>query len=166
MWNIDGANWTLPCDVSRSAKIQSSDISGTLLDKSYFNDVLGTYMQYNITVAVPFGMEQEYNELYEIITAPVDGHEFILPYAGGNIAITGRVEEIRDDYVETDSGIHWRGIRFNVIANHPSKSMDLDEVITRGVTPLPDESDIDVGSAYVYETNGWELMARAEDSSY
>lgn len=166
MWSIDGTDWSLPCDVARKAEIRSSEISGVLLDKSYFNDVIGTYMEYSITVAVPFGMEQEYNELYEIITDPVDGHQFVLPYAGGNISITGRVEQISDDYVETDSGTHWKGITFDIISNHPSKSMELEEVISRGVTPLPDESDVSVGSAYAYEANGWEEMAKAEDNTY
>lgn len=166
MWSVDGTSWDLPCDVSRVANVESSEISGMMLDKSYFNDVIGTFMEYDIKVAVPFGMESEYNELYEILTDPVDGHEFVLPYANGNISVTGRVDDVSDDYVETDSGIHWKGINFRIKANHPSKSMDLDEVIARGVTPLPDESDVDVGSAYTYEANGWELMGKAEENTY
>ena len=145
----------------------ASDISGMLLDKSYFNDVIGTYMRYDVKVAVPFGMESEWNSMYETITQPIDGHQFVLPYANGVVTVTGRVQDIKDVYVRLqDNKLHWRGISFSIIANHPTKQYTLSEILTIGAAPLPDASDVNVGDVYEYTANGWETIADGADTFY
>lgn len=167
MWSIDGSQWDIPCRVERTSEMASSEISGMLLDKSYFNDVIGTYMKYQVAIAVPFGMEEDYAALYDVLTEPVDGHEFILPYSGGVLTITGRIASIGDTYVRLPGNkAHWRKTTFEIIANHPSREMTLDEVLTRGVAPLPDASDIDVGSTYTYTSEGWETLPSGDDNYY
>lgn len=167
MWSIDGIEWEIPCTIERVAEMQESDISGMMLDKHYFNDVIGTFLKYSLKLEVPFGMEQEYAELYELLTEPVDGHSFVLPYAGGVLEVTGRVGNMKDVFMRLkDGSIHWRGISFDITANHPSKTMSLEEVLTRGATPLPDESDIKVGETYVFEIGGWNEITSAEDNYY
>ena len=39
MFTVDGVQWSIPCDISRSMRIQDSDISGQLLNGQYFHDV-------------------------------------------------------------------------------------------------------------------------------
>lgn len=165
-WSIDGIEWEIPCTVERTAEMTASEISGLLLDRTYFNDVIGTYMRYDLKIAVPFGYESEYNALYEIITQPVDGHSFVLPYGGGTVNVTGRVQDIKDVYVRLQDGIHWKGISFSVIANHPTKEYTLSQVLTIGATPLPDSSDVNVGDVYEYTANGWDTIADAADTYY
>lgn len=129
-WFVDGNEWDIPCTIERTSEIQSSDISGMMLDKTYFNDVLGTYMQYNLKVAVPFGYEDEYNDLYEVLTEPVAGHDFSFPYADEPIEFNGRIQDVKDVYVRLPDGkMHWRGTSFTVIANEPSKEAQLSDVI-------------------------------------
>lgn len=167
MWSIDGTVWDIPCTIERTSEMTASEISGMMLDKSYFNDVIGTYLKYSIRLEVPFGSEDNYVDLYEILNEPVDGHQFQLPYAGGLLAITGRVESIKDVYMRNADGtLHWKGIQFDIIANHPSKEMKLSEVISRGATPLPDESDVDVGATYNYSAQGWVTVESGEDRYY
>ena len=181
IWSIDGFEWSLPCTVERTAEMSASEISGLLLDKSYFNDVLGTYMKYDIKIEVPFNRMEEYTELYNsFLIAPVSAHEFVLPYVGGMITVVGRIENVKDIYVRTKSGgIHWHGIQFSVIGNHPTKKViyngtsgsdiyeDLDgTIVTVGIPALPPESDTNVGEAYVYTANGWEILEDADDFLY
>lgn len=166
MWSVDSYEWNYPCTVQRNANIQSSDISGMMLDRSYFNDVIGTYMSYSINIAVPLNHTDQYNTIYELLNEPVDGHEFQLPYAGGTISVTGRVESIRDNMVTDGNGQSWRRISFDITANHPTKEMDLEEVLTRGVAPLPDTSDVSAGSSYTYGQTGWEELEDADDNYY
>ena len=180
-WKIDGVKWTFPCTVERTAEITASDISGLLLDKTYFNDVLATYLKYDIRIEVPFNRIDEYTELYdEYLIAPVSAHEFVLPYVGGMITVVGRIENIKDIYVRTkDGGIHWRGIQFSLIGNHPTKDViynggsrneqykDIDgTIVTFGIPDFPSQSDVSVGDAYIYTYNGWEVLPDAEDSEY
>lgn len=167
MFWIDDLEWDLPCDIEREAEIKASDISGIMLDGSYFNDVLGTYMSYSVKIVIPIGMEMRYNGLYEILTQPVDGHVFRLPYANGVIEITGRVTSVKDLYARMPNReVHWRGIQFDVIANHPSKEMSLGQVVSIGLAPLPSTESVDVGNAFIYTVDGWTQIEDADSVYY
>ena len=167
IWSVDGIEWRIPCTVERTSEMTPSEISGMLLDRSYFNDVLGTYMKYDIKVEIPLGMEDSFAQLYDQITQPVDGHVFVLPYQSGIITVTGRVESVRDVFTRLRDGTNrWSGITFQIIANHPTKEYSLGEILLRGATPLPDPSDVDIGASYTYTANGWDIMDSAEDFYY
>ena len=159
IWSIDGIEWEIPCQIQRTAEMTASDISGVLLDKTYFNDVLGTYMKYDIAIAVPFGMEDEYTDLYETVTSPVDAHEFILPYGQTTIQITGRVSSVSDQYVYMDeTRNYWKGFAFSVISNHPTKQNDLGDVVTVGMSPMPTQINIPDGSIYEWDAEDGEWL--------
>lgn len=138
MITIDDMTWNVPCDVQRTADITPSEISGMLLDKTYLNDVIGTYMTYAITMVVPPKQTYEYSQLYEVLTAPVDGHRFVLPYNEGMVHITGRVGSVSDRLVWTATERqYWKGVSFSVVANHPTKTMELGDVLLRGLEEVP-----------------------------
>ena len=161
---IDNNEIDLPCTIERVAELSASDVSGILLDKTYFNDVLGTYMKYTIAIAVPVGREGLYASLYEVLSDPVDGHEFVLPYNQETIEITGRVQTISDKYYREENGVQiWRGTKFEIIANHPSKELSLSEVIERGMTPLPDVRFPNIGDFYEYLSTGWTYIELSGD---
>lgn len=167
MITIDGLTWDVPCRIERTAELQASEISGLLLDKRYFNDVIGTYMSYTVSIAVPFGREADYNTIYEALTDPVDGHTFILPYGSGTVEISARVTSVKDTYYKVSSGNYWEGCRFTVIANHPSKTMELDDVIARGFAPLPESGATAIpGAAYTYGDDGWTEIPNADSYGY
>lgn len=156
MISIDGYKWKVPCDIERVAEVRSSEISGMMLDKSYFNDVMGTFLSFDVTLAVPTNMTSEYSRIYEALTDPVDGHQFVFPYNQGSIAITARVESVNDVLVYTASKRqYWKGIRFTAIANHPSASYDLGEVLRIGRSPMPDTFQVDDGSIWQYSDGEW-----------
>lgn len=117
MISIDGFEYDFPCDIEREAQIKSSELSGMLMDKSYHNDPLATYMQYTITMVVPITMMAEYATLYEVLSDPVASHTFVLPYNNGVVSFVGRVEVVSDRYWK---GI-WRGTNFTIISNEPIK---------------------------------------------
>lgn len=156
MFSIDGVQWPYPCDITRVAELTASDISGMMLDKSYFNDVLGTYMQYTVKLAVPVTARDTYTTIYEMLTDPVDAHTFILPYNQGNLTIVARVDSVSDVYVRlADGGIYWKGIQFTITANHPSKEYSLNQVLARGRSPLPELAEVSTGAIYEYTSTGW-----------
>ena len=159
MITVDGIQWPIPCDIKRTAEIKASDISGMLMDRSYFYDVLGTYMQYEISL-IPSPQDMgAYYALWEQLSQPVDGHTFTLPYNGDTIEITGRVGSVSDVYVRMpNGGVYWKGVSFVVTSNAPTKTMSLSEVISRGLTPLPDVEEPEIGDTYTYTANGWEKV--------
>lgn len=164
IWSIDGVEWDYPCDIERVAEVTASEISGMLLDKSYFNDVLGTYLKYTVKLAVPVTAMSDYVDIYEALTNPVDGHTFVLPYNQTNVTITGRVTEMTDVYVLMANGTpHWKGITFTVIANHPTKTMSLSEVLTVGMSPIPSKVSFPDGTVAIMKNGKW-VYTELEDA--
>lgn len=156
MLTIDGVVYDVKVDVRRTAEMTASDISGLMMDKSYFNDVLGTYMAYEISFVYPIYNQDKYAALYEALTEPVDGHAFILPYNNSTLELTARVETVEDEVLELDNGrVFWRSCRFSVVGNGPTKTMSLSEVVTRGRAPLPDAASPAVGDTYVWDGSEW-----------
>ena len=167
MFTIDGITWDIPCDITRVSEIKASEISGLMLDKSYFNDVLGTYMSYTVKLAVPVDERDLYNRVYEVLNSPADGHVFVLPYNDSVIQITARVENISDVYVRlSGGGVYWKGIQFTTISNYPTKTMTLDEAITAGRTPMPPVSEPAVGDTYTFTASGWAATVDADGTYY
>lgn len=159
MFTIDGVAYNVECSIDREAEIRASDISGMLLDRSLFWDVLGTYMNYDITLTMPLRNKGRYAALIEQLTEPVDGHAFVLPYNTGTLELTGRVEDVSDVWVKLPSGYtYWKGLKFSITANGPTKEQSLGEAIARGLTPLPDVQEPQIGDTYTYTVNGWEAV--------
>lgn len=139
-FSIDGNEWDYPCQIKRVTEVRSSDLSGIMLDKSYFNDVMGTWLVYDLTLAVPFESESDYYIIYNLLVDPVEGHDFVLPYNASTISFYGRVTTVSDAWVKMANGNYWKGTQFRIEASEPSKEVTLDTSVTRGhnpVSPLP-----------------------------
>lgn len=122
---MDNAEYNFACSVKRRAVIVSSDNSGILLDGSYYNDVMGTYMEYDVSLAIPAGQEDAYVAFYEAITNPIPYHDFVLPYNNEMTLVRGRVANISDTYMQKNAlgKVTWRNITFTVaesIAHKPA----------------------------------------------
>ena len=155
-FSIDGVTWDFPCTIERTAEVTPSEISGMMLNKTYFNDVLGTWMKYTVGIAIPKGHESEYTTIYEALSDPVSYHDFILPYnySKEGLPLRGRINVISDTYVRLPNGNQtWRKTKFEVIANNPSKEPVLGKV---GFSPLPDSAQVPIGSIYEFTSSGWE----------
>ena len=166
MFTIDAYTWPWPCAIERQAELKPSDISGLMLDRSYFNDIIGTYMSYTVMLATPIDQRDEYSRIYELLTEPVDGHAIVLDYNQGTVQITGRVSGvIADTYVRLPGdGRYWKGIRFTVTANHPTKYLTLTEALSRGRSPLPEIAQPGEGDTYTWTDGHWALQASYPDA--
>lgn len=121
MFSIDGVEYDVFCDIAREAEIKASEISGILLNKRYYNDVLATYIKYTITLAIPITKMAQYASLYEVLIAPVAQHFVVLPYNNTFIGFNGRIEVVSDRYYDPsgqNQGI-WRGTQFEFTVNDP-----------------------------------------------
>lgn len=170
MFTIDGVEYRVKCTATRGAEIRESDISGLLLNGQIFRDVLGTYYTYDIQLEMPLKNKGRYAALIEQLTEPVDGHLFVLPYNNSTIELTGKAEDIEDVWKQLPSGYtYWDGLKFTIEPNGPTKAMTLEEAIQRGLTPLPDVYDAEIGDTYTFTENGWEkveAMVDADTTAY
>ena len=126
MFKIDNDEYNMPCSIVRKAEIRSSELSGILMDKTYFNDPLATYLTYTISIVIPIGQEANYSNLYETLVDPVVEHTVVLPYNQTMITIKGRIQAVSDEYFRESnaSGVlrkMWRKTKFDIISNYPLK---------------------------------------------
>lgn len=118
MFTVDGTLWNLPCDIERVSEMRETDISGWMMDGSYFTDMQGQYMTYSVSLVVPKSVVSQYATLYETLTDPnAPIHNFWFPYNQTQGNVLGKIDRITDNYVrDGDSGILWRHTKFTVIA--------------------------------------------------
>ena len=162
MWSIDGMDWDYPCTINRVADIESSSISGMMMDGTYFNDVLGTYLRYSVSVAVPIGKESKYDAIYKLLTAPDSYHRFEFPYGQTMVSINGRVSMVSDSFVRlSGSKQTWRKITFDVTSNTPTRRGER----SYGITPYPAAPSVPVGTLFEKTADGWQKADIADADS-
>ena len=157
MFTIDGMQWPVPCDIAREAQVTASEISGMLLDRTIFTDVLGTYMRYTVRFECPIGSENTYDALYEILSDPIANHTFVLPYGDGVLTFMGTVENVKDRWVRMPGGAnHWAGATFDVVGSNPVKYQTLGDAIIRTTVQWPDiDTQPSTGDMWMWNGTTW-----------
>lgn len=155
MIQVDGLIFDFKCRIVRTHEVRPSEISGQMMDRSWFNDVIGTYLKYDFTLEYPAWRQDDYDMFVELMSDPVDAHEFLVPYGQGQLRLTARVESISDEHKKLGAMKFWIGTRFTIMAVHPSKEMSLAGVLARGRAPLPDIAAVAYGDVYTYTPSGW-----------
>lgn len=170
MFTVDGLQWPYPCDISRDAEIRSTEVSGWMMDGTYYNDVQGTYYSYTVTMAVPIRERDVVTNYYEKLTDPVEGHTFIFPYNQSTVTMIGRLEGVSDVFVRLPDGQkYWKGLRFTVLPSAPTKELSLGAVLSRGRQALPDVYQAAEGDTWVWTNGAWALTSHydsADDVRY
>ena len=153
---IDGVAYDVDCEITRTAEVTASDISGLLLNGTIFKDIIGTYMQYDIRLKRPLFNRAKYAAVYEALTEPVAAHTFILPYNDTTITVVANVEPISDEMLELENHrIYWRDARFTLTSIYPTKVKTLDEVIAYGLPPMPNAVSPETGDSYTWDGTEW-----------
>ena len=76
--------------LTRSALIKDGQNAGELMSGEYERDLVGTYYHYTLVLS---GMEPgstDYDAMYEVLTAPVNSHQVVMPYGQGTLRRTSR----------------------------------------------------------------------------
>lgn len=117
-FEIDGLAWVTGCKEMRVMLITESDASGMMLDGTYLSDPLGTWIQYDVTMACPFGKEDLYNTIHDLLSKPVKEHTFRFPYRDSSVTFKGRVTSgPRDNLFQVQGNNYWEGCSFTVVSN-------------------------------------------------
>lgn len=98
-----------------------------ILDKSAYRsedgvlhrEVIGTYHNYSLKIGV-INNEQLYNELFDVLSAPVASHRVEFPH--DHYAYDAYFSSVQDDIVlVTDSGFKAKGLTCNCTAMKPRR---------------------------------------------
>lgn len=165
MFTIDGIEYNVKCSIERTIEIRESSISGMLMNRQIFRDVLGTFYSYDIKLEMPLKNRDRYAALIELLSEPVDGHAFIVPYNNSTLQLTGKADGIGDVWVKLPSGYtYWDGLRFTIEPNAPTKAITLSGALTRGRAPLPDVAEPSQGDRYTWNGEEWVVSVVYEDA--
>jgi len=73
--------------LKRSFRIPDGKNAGDMLSGDYERDIIGTYYDYTLRISIADFPANEYDVLYEILSAPVNSHIVEMPY-GKNKTMT------------------------------------------------------------------------------
>ena len=121
---IDGVEFTKAVvTFKRSFQVLDGENAGrTIVNGNMERDVIGTYYNYSATIDSSFMTLEEYDELYEIISAPDDFHTLKVPYGQGFIEYQAYITNGSDELqLIKDDKRYWNKLSFNFIAKSPKR---------------------------------------------
>lgn len=107
--------------IQRSFSVLDGENAGRLMSGEMERDVIGTYYNYAVEVDADEASPAEYDAFYETITAPVDSHVIVVPYAQATLTFNAYVTQGTDDLAYMANRNRWGSLSFNFIAMSPQR---------------------------------------------
>lgn len=105
--------------IKRSFSVTDTDKAGRVLTGRMVRDIIGTFYNYTIDLSTNKLSKTEYDQLYEILSAPQDYHTITVPYGQSTITFDAYVTGGEDTLQVERSGNKWTGLSINFIAMEP-----------------------------------------------
>lgn len=94
---IDGREFSaIVTQLDRKARIKESGLSGDVKNGRHFREIVGTYYDYDMTIATNSLSRTEYDELYEILTSPQESHFVKFPYGQSEMEYEAYITTVND----------------------------------------------------------------------
>ena len=93
--------------LSRKAKVTDTDNSGRTLDGVMHRDIIGTYYNYTLEVQAKDGKHQDYDRLYDVVSAPQDSHDFVILYGQETLSFKAYVTTAEDSMIRRNDVNLW-----------------------------------------------------------
>lgn len=95
---------------------------GTTLDLRKHYDIKGTYYDYEVELATSRLNVTDYDNLYEVLTAPQESHTVTLPYGQSTLTFEARVSVANDSIVQSFTSLKkWGTLKVTFEALTPQK---------------------------------------------
>lgn len=108
--------------LTRSFSVLDGENVGRVLTGDMVRDVIGTFYNYSVEIDADAASRTDYDAFYEAISAPVDSHELVVPYAQTTLIFRAYVTQGEDELeVMEPSTNRWGGLSFDFIAMSPQR---------------------------------------------
>lgn len=108
IFTVDGVEYDVDVmKLSRKAKVTDTDNSGRTLDGVMHRDIIGTYYNYTLEVQAKYGKHQDYDRLYDVVSAPKDSHDFVIPYGQETLSFKAYVTTAEDSMIRRNDVNLW-----------------------------------------------------------
>lgn len=125
VFTVDGVEYDVNVmKLSRNAKVTDTDNSGRTLDGVMHRDIIGTYYNYTLEVAAKEGKHQDYDRLYDVVSAPVDSHNLVFPYGQETLSFKAYITEANDTMIHREGVNLWGyddNLKLNFVAMEPQR---------------------------------------------
>lgn len=110
--------------LKRSFSVLDGSNSGRVLSGGMDRDIIGTFYNYTIDLEAD-GTEEsirEYDELYEILSAPKESYSLTTLYAQSAITFQAYMTSGEDSIINADDNVtRWGGLSINFVAMEPKR---------------------------------------------
>lgn len=122
---IDGIEFTKAVvgEIKRTFQILDGENAGRqIITAKMERDILGTFYNYSLDIDSSFLTKEEYAQLYQVLSAPVDSHEIEVPYNQSTLVFEAYITNGSDELYRIDNeGNHWSKLAINFIAMEPQR---------------------------------------------
>lgn len=122
-FTVDGKEYNVfVTQLNRHAKVKESSLSGDVKSGEHFRDIVGTYYDYDLTVATDSLSQEDYDSLYEVLSAPQASHTVILPYGRATLEFEAYIEDLSDSMKsDRPTGRNWGDLSISFYAKKPQR---------------------------------------------
>lgn len=122
IFTIDGVGYNVGVvSIHRTANIKDGPNADTALSGKRWRDVQGTFYDYTMEVSADGMSREDYDAMYEVLSAPVDSHVLVAPYGQTTISFTACIEVVEDDVLYMDDGTAWGNLTMNLYAQEAKR---------------------------------------------
>lgn len=107
--------------LKRSFRIPDGTNAGDMLSGDYERDLVGTYYDYDLVITTSDLAVNEYDALFEALSAPVNSHMVEMPYGMTSITFEAMIEGGDDELIPMDDGTWWGNLNVNIRAKKPQR---------------------------------------------
>ena len=109
--------------ITRNFSVLDGENAGRVADASMLRDVLGTFYNYSVEIDADAASRSDYDTFYEAISAPVDSHELVIPFAQTTLTFDAYVTQGSDELLAMlPSANRWGDLSFSFIAMAPQRT--------------------------------------------
>lgn len=107
--------------LKRSFRIPDGTNAGDMLSGDYERDLVGTYYDYDLVITTSDLSVNEYDALFEVLSAPVNSHMVEMPYGMTSLTFEAMIKGGDDELIPMDDGTWWGNLNVSIRAKKPQR---------------------------------------------
>lgn len=126
VFSVDGVEYPgvfVKSPIHRSFNVLDGENAGRTMDGRMQRDIIGTYYTYRLEFDASLSDPEEYDALFEALSAPVDSHIISVPYGQGSLTFEAYVANGEDDLsrIYRNESKKWDNLTVNFVAMEPQR---------------------------------------------
>lgn len=126
VFSVDGVEYPgvfVKSPIHRSFNVLDGENAGRTMDGRMQRDIIGTYYTYRLEFDASLSDPEEYDALFEALSAPMDSHIISVPYGQGSLTFEAYVANGEDDLsrIYRNESKKWDNLTVNFVAMEPQR---------------------------------------------